>query len=79
MNSIIAISLGALVGGFATSMYYAKRINSIMESYLDTKTVNKLLREHTSKTDEKKSSKNKGYKRPAKKRSPKAIGESKKS
>ena len=71
MNSIIAIALGAIAGGVATSMYYGRKMNTVMTSLLDTRTVNKLLREHTSKLDEKKSAKKQSHKRPAKKRSQK--------
>ena len=68
MNSIIAIGLGILAGGVSTSLYYNRKINGMVSQILDIKTVNKLLKEHTSKSDAKKKSKGKGYKRSTKKR-----------
>tara|TARA_R100000278_G_scaffold117674_2_gene97782 strand:- start:454 stop:693 length:240 start_codon:yes stop_codon:yes gene_type:complete len=79
MNSIIAIALGILIGGVATSYYYGRKYNSIMAAYLDTKTVNKLLKEHTSKVDEKKSTKKSTNKRTTKKRRPQNTKSAKKS
>jgi len=78
MNSIIAIGLGVLIGGVATSLYYGTKYNNILEAYLDTKTVNKLLKEHSSKLDEKAKPKSKTNKRSTKKRVP-ANRKSKKS
>lgn len=68
MNSIIAITLGAIVGGVATSMYYGRKLNSIITSLIDTKTVNRLLKEYTTESDEKRKSKDQKNSRPTKKR-----------
>ena len=79
MNSIIAIGLGILVGGVSTSLYYNRKINGMVSQILDIKTVNKLLKEHTSKVDEKKPTKKSANKRTTKKRRPQNTKSAKKS
>jgi hypothetical protein len=78
MNSIIAIALGAIAGGVVTSMYYGRKLNSIITSLIDTKTVNRLLKEYTAESDEKRKSKDQKNSGPTKKRVP-ANRKSKKS
>ena len=70
MNSIITIGLGFIIGGVLTSIYYGRKINTMISKMLDIKTVNSLLKEHTVKQDEKEKSKNKKNNKPTKRRKP---------
>lgn len=70
MNSLIMISFGLLVGGVSTSLYFNRKMKTMVSQILDIKTVNNLLKEHTVKQDEKKKSKTPSKYKSTKRRKP---------